>query len=183
MLSKTSYITWDTVVPDTLTNTYLKLHWAGILACHDYGPSSLLVTILYTKCFFLISVCVTTKLKRVMKNWRGVNALLSTTSHFPSTIHSDSNHVYTPMWPRVKFTFFFFCSRLYSAIAAIIQTVDLKRIECVRAEGGFCYASKGGYKKRSEYFIQKLDYVLSTRFVSSFGVLEGTTNFHVFQLC
>ena len=71
---------------------------------------------------------------------------------------------------------FFFCSRLYSAIAAIIQTVDLKRIECVRAEGGFCYASKGGYKKRSEYFIQKLDYVLSTRFVSSFGVLEGTTN-------
>lgn len=72
MLSKTSYITWDTVVPDTLTNTYLKLHWAGILARRDYGPSSLLVTILYTKCFFLISVCVTTKLKRVMKNWRGL---------------------------------------------------------------------------------------------------------------
>ena len=36
----------------------------------------------------------------------GVNALLSTTSHFPSTIHSDINHVYTPMWASVKFTFF-----------------------------------------------------------------------------
>ena len=50
-----------------------------------------------------------------------VYAFLSTTSHFPSTVHSDSNHVYTPMWPSVKFTFF--CSRLYSAISATIQTI------------------------------------------------------------
>ena len=33
-----------------------------------------------------------------------------------------------------------------------------------------------------EYFIQ-VDYDLSTRLVPSFGVLEGTTNFHVFELC
>ena len=32
-----------------------------------------------------------------------------------------------------------------------------------------------------EYFIQ-VDYELSTRLVPSFGVLEGTTNFHVFEL-
>ena len=37
MLSKTSYVIWDTVVPDPLTNTYLKLHWAYELVeipCH-----------------------------------------------------------------------------------------------------------------------------------------------------
>ena len=53
---KTSYITRDTEAPRPLNNTYFKLQ-VHILT--HYSPSlALLVTAIYTKCFFLFPICV-----------------------------------------------------------------------------------------------------------------------------
>ena len=58
----TSYITWDTEAPGPLNNTYFKLQ---LRILTHYSPFTLLVTAIYTKCFFLLSICVTTKLSRI----------------------------------------------------------------------------------------------------------------------
>ena len=59
---KTSHITRDTEVPGPLNNTYFKLQ---LCILTYYSPFTLLVTTIYTKCFFLFSMCVTTKLSRI----------------------------------------------------------------------------------------------------------------------
>ena len=60
---KTSHITRDTEVPGPLNNTYFKLQ---LRIQTRYSPFTLLVTAIYTKCFFLFSICVTTKLIMVI---------------------------------------------------------------------------------------------------------------------
>ena len=65
---KTSYINRDTEAPAPLNNTYFELQ-LRILAHYIYSPVTLLllllVTITYTKCFFLFSICMKTKLSRI----------------------------------------------------------------------------------------------------------------------
>ena len=51
---KTSHITRHTEVPGSLNNTYFKLQ----LHMLTYSPFTLLVTAIYTKCFFLFPICV-----------------------------------------------------------------------------------------------------------------------------
>ena len=67
VFKKTTHITRDTEIPGPSNNTYFKLQ-LRMLA--HYSPSTLLVTTIYTKCFFLFSICVTTKLSRINNGYR-----------------------------------------------------------------------------------------------------------------
>ena len=52
---KKSYITRDTEAPGPLSNVYFKLQ---LRILTHYSPFTLLVTAIYTKCFFLFPICV-----------------------------------------------------------------------------------------------------------------------------